>query len=313
MDIKYIGADEVSEKLKMNICIDLMEDVFLDYANGKIKNVLRSMASMGEGILGCMPGVIKEKHAAGAKLITVIHDNAKRGLPSHQGIVAIFDTETGMLKGICDGTRITAIRTGAVSGLRTKYMSNPGAKTLAVIGSGVQARMNTDAVLCVRGIENVNIWSRNRAHAEGFAAEMREKHPTVKFTVFDSGREAVQNADVICTVTPGKDVVLKGEWLKKGVHINAVGACTKADRELDADCVKAARLFTDSAARCRAEGGDFVQALNEGAVDENHLLGTLGEIVAGMKKARETQSDITIFNSLGLAEEDIACADYLLK
>ena len=134
MEIKYMSRQEVTEKLDMKTCISLMEEVFMGFAKGEIKNILRSMAPLPGGVLGVMPAVVAKDKAAGAKLISVIHDNSKRNLPSHQGIVAVFNSEDGTLKGVCDGTSITAIRTGAVSGLATKYMAREDAKVLCLIG-----------------------------------------------------------------------------------------------------------------------------------------------------------------------------------
>lgn len=172
MEIKYMSRQEVTEKLDMKTCISLMENVFMGFAKGEIKNILRSVAPLPGGVLAVMPGVIPKDKTAGAKLITVIYDNSKRNLPSHQGIVAVFNSDDGTLKGVCDDTSITAIRTGAVSGLATKYMAREDAKVLCLIGGGVQAEQNLDAVIAVRPIQQVNIWCRNPEKA----AEFVKKH-----------------------------------------------------------------------------------------------------------------------------------------
>ncbi len=311
--MRYIDEKEVSEKLTMPVCIDLMKTVFTEFAEGKIKNQLRSMAPMGHGILGVMPSVIMGERAAGAKLITVIHDNSSRGLPSHQGIVAVFDTETGSTKGIADGTSITAIRTGAVSGLATDYMANKDASVLCLIGGGVQAVMNLAAVCAVRDIKQVNVWCRRMAGSEKLIADVKEQYPGVTFTAFENPADAVRDADVICTVTPGNDIVLRGEWVKPGAHINAVGACNKVTRELDSQCVAKAKFVCDNKTACCAESGDYLFPLNEGLFGEEHLLADLGEVVTGRVAVRTSEKDITVFESLGLAEEDIICANWLLN
>ena len=300
MEIKYMSRQEVTEKLDMKTCISLMENVFMGFAKGEIKNILRSAAPLPGGVLVVMPGVIPKDKTAGAKLITVIYDNSKRNLPSHQGIVAVFNSDDGTLKGVCDGTSITAIRTGAVSGLATKYMAREDAKVLCLIGGGVQAEQNLDAVIAVRPIQQVNIWCRNPEKAAEFVKKHSRRYPGVKFTPFSDCQKAVEDADVICTVTPGKEIVLKGRWVKPGAHINAVGACAAADREAGVEAVK-------------AESGEYLLAKKDGLIDESHILGDLADIVSGKKKARESKEDITMFESLGLAEEDIICADYLLK
>lgn len=311
--MKYIDEKEVSRRLAMPECIRLMEEVFKGFARGSIKNQLRTVVPMEGNVLGLMPSVIPAEKAAGAKIITVVHDNSKRNLPSHQGIVAVFDTETGSLKGVVDGTSVTAVRTGAVSGLATKYMSRENARTLCLIGGGVQAEMNLAAVCAVRDIKRVNVWCRTRAGSDRFINKVKRSYPNVELARFADPAEAVREADIICTVTPGKEIVLKGEWVKPGTHINAVGACARADRELDGDCTAKGRFFADNIPACLAESGDLLIAVEEGKVDKNHLLGDLGQIVTGRATPRESDEDITIFESLGLAEEDIICANWLLE
>lgn len=184
---------------------------------------------------------------------------------------------------------------------------------LCLIGGGVQAEQNLDAVIAVRPIQQVNIWCRNPEKAAEFVKKHSRRYPGIKFTAFSDCQKAVEDADVICTVTPGKEIVLKGRWVKPGAHINAVGACAAAEREADGECVAKSRFFGDSIGSVKAESGEYLLAKKDGLIDESHILGDLADIVSGKKKARESKEDITMFESLGLAEEDIICADYLLK
>ncbi len=314
MEIKYLSSREVYEKLDMDSCIGLMEEVFAALSNGEVENVVRSMLNTGEGgLLGIMPGLIPSKHAIGAKLITIFHDNYLQGLPSHQGIVAVYDTTNGTLKGICDGTSITAIRTGAVSAVATKYMSRPESTRLALLGSGVQAGTHLDAISRVRDIKEVTVWSNSLESMNSFIDKYSKKYPDMTIKGCETAQEAVKDADIICTVTPSHTPVLKGEWVKAGTHINAVGACARPDRELDSECVRKSKLICDAYSSCMAEAGDYLIPLREGVFGEDHLLGDLGGVVTGKVAVRTSDEDITCFEALGLAAEDVICADWLLR
>lgn len=311
MGIRYVDAAEVNKRLTMKTCIAVMRRVFIEFAEGRANNILRSVAPMNQGILGIMPAVLPGQNVAGAKLITVIHENASRGLPGHQGIVAVFDANDGRPLGICDGTAITAIRTAAVSAVATDALANPEAETLCILGSGVQAAMHLKAICCVRPVRNVRIWSRSK-HAEHFVQQWKSEYPDIIMYCCATAREAVEGADIICTVTSGSEPILMGQWVKAGAHINAVGACAAKDRELDSECVRRAKFICDSEHACRSESGDYLVPLSEGVIGEEHILASLGEVIAGRKRIRSSASDVTCFESLGLAEEDLACAAYLL-
>ncbi len=314
MQVTYLSQEEIYERLDMPVCIGLMRDVFLGFAEGRLENKVRSVLPVEPGkLLGIMPGMIPYEEAVGAKLITVFHDNYKLGLPSHQGIVAVFSTADGQLKGICDGTAITAVRTGAVSAVATDVLARKDARTLALFGGGVQAGMHLKSMLCIRKIDTVYVWCPSLEESSRFAERYRSVYPDVCFVPCETGEEAARDADIICTVTPSHTPVLKGEWVKKGTHINAVGACAAKDRELDSACTAKARFFCDSRNSCMAESGDFLFPLNEGLIGEDHLLGDLAGLVSGTLKGRESGEDITVFEALGLAAEDLAAAAWLLK
>ncbi|MBR2991350.1 MAG: ornithine cyclodeaminase family protein [Solobacterium sp.] len=314
MDLKYLSKEEVFEQLPMPVCIDLMRDVFRAFAEGRLENKVRSVLPVEPGkLLGIMPGIIGYEEAVGAKLITVYHDNYKLGLPSHQGIVAVFSTVDGQLKGICDGTAITAVRTGAVSAAATDILARKDAHRLALFGGGVQANMHLASMMCVRDIDTVYIWCPSLAEAEAFAAKHKAEYPDVRFIPCENPADAAGNADIICTVTPSHTPVLKGEWVREGTHINAVGACAAKDRELDSACTVKGRFFCDSRVSCMAEAGDLLFPIQEGLVGEDHLLGELSGLISGQLEGRMSDSDITIFEALGLAAEDLACAAWLLK
>lgn len=314
MELKYLSAQQVNEKLDMKTCIGLMKDVFTAFAEDKMENKLRSVFPVDAGkIFGIMPAVIPTEDVCGAKLITVFQSNHEKGLPSHLGIVAVFSNEDGQLQGICDGTSITAIRTGAVSALATDYMARKDSSTMCLIGGGVQADMHLKAITLVRDIKKVTVWCPTLAESEKFCDKHRKDYPDIQFIPCENCEDAVKDADIINTVTPSPVPVLFGRWVKEGAHINAVGACSKTTRELDSECVAKAKLFCDNYDSCRNEAGDYLFPLTEGLIDENHLLGDLAEIVSGKISPRENEKDITMFESQGLACEDVVCAAWLLR
>ncbi|MBQ3587732.1 MAG: ornithine cyclodeaminase family protein [Oscillospiraceae bacterium] len=314
MEIRYLNEQQVNEMLDMKNCIELMKGIFTAFAEGKMENKLRSVFPVDTGkVFGIMPAVIPTEEVCGAKLITAFHTNHAKGLPSHLGIVAVFSNDDGQLQGICDGTAITAIRTGAVSALATDHMARKDSSTLCLIGGGVQATMHLDAITLVRDIKKVTIWCPTLAESEKFCEKHRERYPEIEFVAYEQCKDAVAEADIVCTVTPSSTPVLMGRWIKPGTHINAVGACSKTARELDSECTAKARFFCDNYDSCRNEAGDYLFPLNEGLITEKHLLGDLAEVVSGKVQPRLTDADITVFESQGLACEDVVCAAWLLK
>lgn len=311
--MRYISEQEVRERLTMRRCIDLMRELFTTIAQGGVTHKLRMAMPMEPGkLLGVMPGYLPYKDSVGAKIITVYHENYKRGLPSHQGIVAIFDAETGAPRGIVDGMAITAIRTAAVSAVATDALARKDASSLALLGAGVQAATHLEALSLVRKLGEVRVWSIDREEAERFAARESAKYDA-PILVCETAKEAVADADIVCTVTASKTPVLEGAWLAPGTHINAVGACQPKDRELDSACVAGARLVGDSALSVTSESGDYLFPLQEGLIGETHLLGELGDVLIGKLDGRRDAAEITLFEALGVAAEDIACASWLLE
>jgi ornithine cyclodeaminase len=179
-----------------------------------------------------------------------------------------------------------------------------------MIGSGAQARTHLAAMKSVRPLRRVRVWSRTPANAERFANEESE-HNGLEVEVCADAKQAVRDADIVCTTTSAREPILNGEWLAPGTHVNAVGACFSTSRELDAEAVRRARLFTDSRESCVNEAGDFLLARAEGAIDDEHLLGELGEVFLGNVPGRVSHDDITIFESLGIAIEDLAAAHFI--
>jgi ornithine cyclodeaminase len=245
--------------------------------------------------------------ALGIKVITVFPGNLGTPFDSHQGAVLLFEGEHGRLLAIMDATEITAVRTAAVSGVATRLLARTDAEDLAILGSGTQARTHLDAMLVARPIRRVRVWSRTRDRAEDFARRESARLGILVETAA-SAQEAVDHADVICTVTSSRQPVLFGEWLSPGAHVNAIGAVGAANRELDTDAVARSRLYVDRRESTVNEAGEFVQARDEGAIGDDHIVGEIGEVLAGTVPGRRTDEEITVFRGVGLAVEDLAAA-----
>jgi ornithine cyclodeaminase len=222
----------------------------------------------------------------------------------------LFGLVHGEPLAILDATSITAIRTAAASAAATDALARQNAGDLALIGSGAQARTHLAAMRTVRTMRRVRVWSRTRANAERFARE--EASPLgFEIEVVASAEDAVRGADLICTTTSAKEPVLRGAWLSPGAHVNAVGACFAETRELDTEAVQRARFFTDCRESCLSEAGDFLIARREGAITDSHLLGELGEVLLGKIAGRVSREDVTVYESLGIALEDLASAHHI--
>jgi ornithine cyclodeaminase len=199
-----------------------------------------------------------------------------------------------------------------VSGLATKLLASDINSTLAILGSGTQARQHITAMLCVRKIDSIKVWSRDFGNAEQLAREISKEHSIAAVAVQDA-KSAVIDTDIICTTTASPTPVVLGEWIKKGAHINAVGSCTPNTREFDTAAIVNSKLFTDKYESIYNEAGDFLIPKKEGAINDDHVKGELGELMNGTKKGRENDDEITFFKSLGIAIEDIYAATYVYK
>jgi len=259
------------------------------------------------GMLGNLQG---EGSVTGAKVISVMPGNHAHGEESHQGIVLLFEQERGRPLAILDAGAVTAIRTAAASAVATRALARKEAGDLAILGSGTQARSHLEAMRAVRTLRRVRVWSRNPESAFRFAEEAGEALG-LSVEPVASAREAVEEADLICTVTAATSPILLGDWIFPGAHVNAVGACTPKARELDSAAVARSRLFVDRRESALAEAGDFLLARNEGAITNDHILGETGEVLEGKVPGRRSGEEITLFKSLGIAVEDLAAGRHV--
>jgi ornithine cyclodeaminase/alanine dehydrogenase-like protein (mu-crystallin family) len=311
--ILVLDAADVEQLLTMDECIELMAQTLAELAAGNFHQPLRMVVRPPKaiGLLGLMPAYRMSNPALyGLKAICVFPENPKLGKDAHQGSVMLFSGETGELLSLMNASAITGIRTAAVSGVATRLLARPDAARLAIIGSGVQARSHLAAIACVRDIQSTRVVSRNRQHAEEYALTMRE-HFSFPIEPVESVKEALDGADIIVTATNSHQPVIDRRWISPGTHINAVGTHSAASREIDGATMAAARVFVDRRESAINEAGDYVLALQEGLITEENIVGEIGEVLTGTKPGRQTLDEITLFKSLGLAVEDLACAQYL--
>ena len=302
----------VRRLLPMDQAIEAMADAFRALADGTAILPLRSIVWTPDrvGGLGVMPGFVSDR--LGLKAVTVFPGNHGTELDSHQGVVLLFEAKRGRLLAILDATEVTAIRTAAVSALATRLLARADAGDLAIFGSGTQARTHLSAMFAVRPIRRVRVWSRDPENARGFAVRESRRYP-VAVEAAPSARDAAHGADLLCTVTSAREPFLRAEWLSPGAHVNAVGSSVASARELEAEAVARGRFFGDRRESIVNESGDFLSALREGAVKEEHFAGELADVFAGRIPGRRSDDEITIFKSLGLAIEDVAAADHVYE
>jgi len=314
MDPIFINKEKVSSLLSMEECIPVMEQTFRSLAGGNCVQPLRPLMWLPDrrGLLGMMPGYAGDIDVMGIKVISVFPKNKEFGYSSHQGVVLLFETKNGRPLCMADADEITAIRTPAASAVATNLLARKDAETLSVIGSGIQAARHIEAMLLVRKIKKITVWSRNESHAKQLAEKVAVKNK-IEITIARDPETAIRNMDIICTVTGSVEPIVKGEWISKGAHINAVGSCMPGARELDTATVLNSRLFTDCYESVFNEAGDFIIPKNEGAIDDSHVKGEIGEILLGKKDGRTSVDDITVFKSLGLAVEDIFAVDHIYR
>jgi ornithine cyclodeaminase len=314
MPVLLVGDRDVASLLPMRECIESMTSVLLALDAATAEMPLRQVQRLPPdrtNMLACMPAAYRFDGGGGrasTKVITVFPGNDAIGLDSHQGAVLLFDLAGGQLLAVIDASSVTAIRTAAVSGVATRLLSRPDSARLAILGSGVQAATHLEAMCAVRPVAEVRVWSRHRDHAEAFATRMRGVH-SIPIQVTGTAQDAVRQADIICTTTASKEPVLNGDWLPDGVHINAVGSSTKLSRELDSAAVAKSRVFVDRRESALNEAGDLLIPMGEQLIDANHIIGELGELLAGRVDGRRNGGEITLFKSLGLAVEDLAAAE----
>jgi ornithine cyclodeaminase len=314
MKVLIVNQSEVRRLLPMAECIEVMGETLKALARGQAILPLRPIMWLPEkvGALGMMPSYLSNIDAVGLKVITVFPGNHATKYDSHQGAVLLFETTHGQLLAMMDASEITAIRTAAVSGVATRLLARANAQSLAILGSGVQAKTHLAAMIESRPITSVRVWSRSTEHSRHFAEREALRHG-IPIHSAATAQEAVAEAEIVCTTTAAKEPILRGEWIAPGTHINAVGSSVPSARELDTAAVARARLYVDKRESTLNEAGDFLLAKREGAIGDDHIVGEIGDVLLGSVDGRRTSNEITLFKSLGLAVEDLAAASHVYK
>lgn len=308
MKLLVLSGSDVHELLSYGECVQAMRSGLSALASGTAQQPVRVMISSwsAPGLMGLMPS-FQAGAGYGLKAISVTPGNPAAGLDTHQGVVLLSDAVTGEPRAVLNASAVTEIRTAAVSVLATELLARPGAGDLAVIGTGVQARAHILAFSQLRPLSRVRVAGRDAGKAASFAESLR---PAVDAAITGcaSVAEAVEGADIIVTATSSAQPVLHRSWLSAGAHVNAVGACLPNVRELDGALMADAAVYADSREGLRVEAGDFLLAQAEGLVGPDIVRATLGELLTGGGAGRRDDAEITVFESLGLAVEDLAAA-----
>jgi len=307
--VPYLDAEAIRAGVPIADMLDAVEAAYRDVANGRDRSPIRSRVELPNGDLLLMPGVRSESTGASVKLVTVTPANAGRGLPTIHALVVWLDAETGRPLALIDGETLTAMRTGAASGVATRLLARPDASTVGLIGAGAQAEWQLRAVLAARPIRRALVFARD-AHARQAFAERMAELTGIAVEAADTAEAAVRESDVICCATTSVEPVFEAGWVSAGTHVNGIGAYRLEMVEIPPELFGLASVVAiDSRAAAMAEAGDLVAAIERGLVAEDGLveIGSIGPDWAATRPA----DAITLFKSVGLAIQDVAAAELI--
>ena len=309
--MRVIDREEVARKLTYEVCIPLVRQAMIAFSRGETRQLLRSIIPLADGrMFGIMPGALGERAVFGAKLISVFPDNFSKGLQSHQGVVVLFDGETGVPVCVAHAGEITAIRTAAASAVATDALARPAASRLAVLGYGEQAATHIRAIAQVRRLSRVSVWGRDPGRAAAFAERIGAETGVATVAAKDV-ETCVAEAEIVCTVTNAREPILLGRWILPGAHLNLVGSSYAGPTEVDHDVVTVSRFIADSREGVLAQGAEFLKAREAGLVGDDHVVGEIGQVLAGDIPGRQSPDQITVYKSLGHVVQDLAAAKAL--
>jgi ornithine cyclodeaminase len=308
--ILIIGRDLVRRLLPLDRCIELMEQAFRAASDGSAVQGLRGITPVpggAGGLLGVMPGGLTDPPRFGVKVISVLHG---RSAQSHQGGILLFDAADFTPLALIHAGEVTAIRTAAATAVATRVLARADARVLAMLGTGEQAGTHIRALALVRQWDEIRVWGRSYAKARLLVDAIGEAAGGM-LRVAESVAEAVAGAGVVCTVTASATPILTGDMIEPGMHLNLVGASVASAREVDSATVARASMFVDHEAMARSAGGEFIVALQEGAIGLDHIRGELGAVLLGRIAGRQSDDEVTMFKSLGMPAEDLFAADFI--
>ena len=309
MSLLVIDRETVRRLLTYEACIPLMRQAMIALSTGKTQQLLRQIIDLGDGrAFGVMPGAMEE--VVGAKLITVFPQNAAKGVQSHQGLLTLFDPETGAPVAVIHAGEVTAIRTAAASAAATEVLARHDARRLAILGTGEQAHTHALAIAKVRTLREIRMWGRDLEKAEALAARLGSEMQ-LPATACAEVEATVRDADIICTTTAAHDPILQSGWVANGAHINVVGSSRAGPREIDDALVVRARVFADHREGVLGQGAEFLHAKAAGLINDDHVMGEIGEVMAGLKPGRCSPEEVTLYKSLGSIVQDLASGWFL--
>lgn len=306
--VRIIKAGEIKQYYSMHKAIDAMEKAFSSLSSGESYVPVRHISRLPSKQLLMLfkPAHVEKDKRVSIKFITQRESPYIKDIPTIQGIILVLDSVTGEILSIMDGEHITALRTGAASGLATRFFSAKDARTLALFGCGAQGKTQLEAVVCERDIKKVLVFDINEKRASEFIREMQEKLKLEM--VFCTHTSALSEADIICTATNSEKPLFLKEEVKKGVHINAIGSFQPQMQELDPLLIREAKVYVDQVEPCLKESGDLIKPISAGIITKNHIMGEIGDFCLKKIKGRESGDEITIFKSVGVAIQDYAVA-----
>jgi ornithine cyclodeaminase/alanine dehydrogenase-like protein (mu-crystallin family) len=305
--MRVIERDEVARRLTYEMCIPIVRDAMIAFSRGETRQHLRSIIPLARGAFGIMPGAMGEHAPFGAKLISVYPENPARGRQTHQGLVVLFEPETGEPVGVVHAGEITAIRTASASAVATDALARPDARRLVILGCGEQAVTHARAIPKVRDIASIAVWGRSAERAQAFADRMGAELG-LPVTAAAEVEAAVAEADIICTVTGAREPILKGVWVAPGTHLNLVGSSVAGPVEVDDDLVVRSRFIADSREGVLRQGAEFLHAKAAGLIGDDHIAAEIGQVLAGDIEGRRSADEITVYKSLGHVVQDLASA-----
>jgi alanine dehydrogenase len=311
--VLILSEKEARSCLPMKDAIDAVRQAFRAFAEGRVAMppVVHLGVEKYNGEVDIKTGYVEDFQLISTKIASGFYDNPKIGLPSGVAVIVLMDLKTSLPLAIMDGTYLTAVRTGAAGGVAASVLARKNSKTVGVIGAGTQGREQVLALRELFAIEKVKVWSRTATNAEKYSSEMSKILGTT-VQAATSPREAVADTDIIVTATPARKAILMDEWVKPGVHINAMGADGPGKQELDPKIMKRAKIVVDSLKQCRIIG-EIQHALSQGLIKEGDIHAEIGEILIGKKVGREFDDEITVFDSTGMAAQDIAAANIVYR
>ena len=316
MKTRLLSRKDIESFFTMKMCMEAVENAFADLATGNATMPQRTPITVPDkhGLALFMPAHIKSLGALGAKVVTVYKDNAaKHNLPTVLGTIILLDEDTGFPVALMEGGYLTAMRTGAVSGVATKYMARPETRVAALFGTGVQAFTQVLGVHEARPLTKLFVYSLDRVEARRSFADRITAKIGVPVHLADDPAAVVAQADIVILATTASAPVLDGRWLKPGTHINGVGSHAPSARELDTLTIQKSRVVCDSTAACKAEAGDLIIPAQAGEWGWDKVAGDLGGVIIGKVPGRTTPEEITLFKSVGLAVQDMSAARFVFN